>query len=287
MTESAAKAISPSLDVGAKILSNVVRMLQDRFYTEITSSSGEELDTTTSTTVVTENGDEDEEDEDEDEEDDEKMSAIEEEDEPVAEEFVVDLEGVTTSLRDSDKKELAESIVVASARNTKAEYVFVVSTIDPKRAKLEATPVSEAMSASSRRSTWAPGVNYVRAVAKWMRDNDYKHVILLFDYAPTSFIVNAIARECNDLDIELFRRAAFAMHLPSHSLVPKHTALRDSEATEFLSKHFCKRENLAKILDSDPICRWYKFEVGTLVKVEARYGYGLLSTNVKVVEKAV
>ncbi len=96
---------------------------------------------------------------------------------------------------------------------------------------------------------------------------------------------SAVLRECSDLQIELLQRSMFTFHKPSHSLVPKHVALSEAEAAEFLDAHFCKREDLEVLLTIDAMSQWYDFKIGTLVRIERRYGSGLISPSVRVVAK--
>jgi len=203
----------------------------------------------------------------------------------------------TASLRNDDHRELLESRVVAKAAAAPSGSgpvsvpvsvpVLVIVAVDPRQTKMRTAPPSEAMAtAAQHRSSWSPGIGYIRALLKWMRANDYAHTVLVLDDHPTSIVVNAVAKECSDgVRIELFRKCEFNFHTPSHSLVPRHTALTVDEAAVFLKTRYCERKDLEILLTTDPIARWYAYDVGTLVRIDRRYGNGLVSPTVRVVKK--
>ena len=58
------------------------------------------------------------------------------------------------------------------------------------------------------------------------------------------------------------------MSLPENCTVPVHTTLSDAEAKLFFSLKRIAPHQLPKILLDDPVCNYYGFKVGTLVKIQ-------------------
>jgi hypothetical protein len=189
----------------------------------------------------------------------------------------------TASMREEDHRELGESRVVVAgfvAEPVAEPSLVVIYALDPRLSKRASMPLSEQLhavsssgpatatasnasgntlsstAAVSTSGAWSLGVNYVRAVSKWMRARKIRHAIIVMEHTASAFVQGAIGRECADLEIELFVQSTFSVHKPSHSLVPRHTALSTAEAADFLKRHFCESKDLEILLHDDAICRW-------------------------------
>jgi DNA-directed RNA polymerase I, II, and III subunit RPABC1 len=71
-------------------------------------------------------------------------------------------------------------------------------------------------------------------------------------------------------EIELFSLKELQYNLTKHILVPLHTKLSDEESFQ-LKKKF--GHNLASILKTDPVSRFYNFKKGDIIKITRKEGY--------------
>ena len=58
----------------------------------------------------------------------------------------------------------------------------------------------------------------------------------------------------------------------NHSMVPQHEGLTDEEAQLILQELGVKTTQLPRLKSSDPVCRFYNFAVGTVVRIQRRNG---------------
>lgn len=67
--------------------------------------------------------------------------------------------------------------------------------------------------------------------------------------------------------IEVWRWDACQFNVVRHVLVPRHTLAPQEELELVCRVHHLKPEEFPVLLSSDPVCRWYDFPVGSLVKI--------------------
>lgn len=73
----------------------------------------------------------------------------------------------------------------------------------------------------------------------------------------------------NDLykNVQLFLFKDLIFNKTKHSIVPKHILLSDDEAKSILNKYACTKNQLPKILSTDPIAQYYDMKPGNIVKI--------------------
>jgi DNA-directed RNA polymerase I, II, and III subunit RPABC1 len=67
--------------------------------------------------------------------------------------------------------------------------------------------------------------------------------------------------------VEVFKDIELMINLIEHELIPKHELLTEDEKKEFLKSYQCKKKNLMRMYLSDPVARYYKMEVGDIVRI--------------------
>lgn len=94
----------------------------------------------------------------------------------------------------------------------------------------------------------------------------YSHAILVYEGVPTANVKKQID-ELSKIGktIEIFSADDLQLNITKHILVPKHELLKISK--------FKDKINLPIILRSDPICRFYNFPKGEVIKVTRRDGF--------------
>ena len=96
------------------------------------------------------------------------------------------------------------------------------------------------------------------------------HCILVYKTNTPS--VKNIIKEANNigLEIELFTEDELQYNITEHVLVPTHKALNKRDCKEFKDKH---GSQVPVLLRTDPICRFYNFRKGSIIKVTRRNGF--------------
>lgn len=91
------------------------------------------------------------------------------------------------------------------------------------------------------------------------------HAILVYDKQMTSSVKSALTNT-NTVTIEMFTKAELLFNITKHVLVPKHERIDASQYDDSaLSKY-------PKIRRGDPVCRYYGFQVGNLIRITRRDG---------------
>lgn len=96
---------------------------------------------------------------------------------------------------------------------------------------------------------------------------EYNHTILVYEGVPTANVKKQVD-ELSKIgkNIELFSADDLQLNITKHILVPKHELLK-------VGKKFKDKNNLPIILRSDPVCRFYNFPKGEVIKVTRRDGF--------------
>ena len=66
---------------------------------------------------------------------------------------------------------------------------------------------------------------------------------------------------------ELFNYSAVSINITKHDLVPIHILLKDEEVEAVLREKSVGKNNLPKIEDTDPICKYYGGKIGDVFKI--------------------
>lgn len=97
------------------------------------------------------------------------------------------------------------------------------------------------------------------------------HGLIIYQGTPTS-VVKVIISNMEELkiDIELFNASDLKFNITKHILVPKHEALSKEETIEFKIKY---GTSIPVLLKTDPICKFYNFSKGEIIRVIRRDGF--------------
>lgn len=104
-----------------------------------------------------------------------------------------------------------------------------------------------------------------------LQENKIEHGLLIFEGSPTSTVKNVINNTPPiGVNIELFTADDLQFNITKHRLVPKHIKLSKEEAKEFKEKYGV---NIPKLLRIDPVCRFYDFSSGDIIKIIRKDGF--------------
>lgn len=104
-----------------------------------------------------------------------------------------------------------------------------------------------------------------------MRKLDVNHSIIVFKNTATPVAKKAID-ESSDITIELFQEIELQFNITTHYLVPKHELAftkGTKSAIDFKVKY---SDKFPILLKNDPICRFYGYNKGDIIKVTRRDG---------------
>lgn len=112
-------------------------------------------------------------------------------------------------------------------------------------------------------------INYIKDLTRIMTEQNIEHVIVIYNGNTT---LNA--QNINDIkllyNIEFFNEKSFMYNITKCNLVPKHEKLiRKSEEYKLLVK---EKSNLPLIYEHDPVCKYYNFKQGDIVKLTRNNG---------------
>jgi DNA-directed RNA polymerase I, II, and III subunit RPABC1 len=104
-----------------------------------------------------------------------------------------------------------------------------------------------------------------------LQENKIEHGLIIFEGSPTSTVKNVIGNTpALGINIELFTADDLQFNITKHKLVPKHIRLSKEEAKQFKEKYGV---NIPKLLRIDPVCRFYDFSTGDIIKIVRRDGF--------------
>jgi len=101
-----------------------------------------------------------------------------------------------------------------------------------------------------------------------MKEEDITHCLLVYEGLPTTGVKKVIADISElGLTIELFHSDDLQMNITKHYLSCKHEGMSEEDIKKIKDKN-----NLPIILKSDPVCRFYNFEKGTVIRIYRKDG---------------
>lgn len=104
-----------------------------------------------------------------------------------------------------------------------------------------------------------------------LQDRGINHGIIIYSGTPTPTVKNVVSRtSALGIIIELFHNDDLQFNITKHRLVPQHIQLSKEEATEFKAMYGV---SIPILLRSDPVCRFYDFAKGDIVKVVRKDGF--------------
>jgi DNA-directed RNA polymerase I, II, and III subunit RPABC1 len=102
---------------------------------------------------------------------------------------------------------------------------------------------------------------------QYLESNSIKHVIIVYKESITCF-ARKVLDTSYTIKIEYFPASALEVNITNHVLQPRRfTPLSPSRAETFKNKWGI---NFPKMLTTDPICRFYNFDKGSIIEVERR-----------------
>lgn len=119
-------------------------------------------------------------------------------------------------------------------------------------------------------------VKDLEGITKEMNTRDISHGIIVYKNAVTSKAKETIqqfeivGKQLSKFYIELFEDKTLEYDITEHILVPKHEALTKVQSAEFKKTY---GTGIPTLLTSDPVCRFYGFQKGDVVKITRRNGY--------------
>jgi DNA-directed RNA polymerase I, II, and III subunit RPABC1 len=106
-------------------------------------------------------------------------------------------------------------------------------------------------------------VDRVKEFVSVLNDIHISHCIVVYTDSVTS-MAQKIIENTVEFQIELFTIQELQYNLTKHILVPKHICLGDEEAKEFRKKYGLR---FPVILKTDPVCKFYNFKRGDVIKI--------------------
>ncbi len=107
-------------------------------------------------------------------------------------------------------------------------------------------------------------INYIKDLTRLMVEQNIEHVIVIYNGNITMNTANI-----NDIkllyNIEFFSEKSFMYNVINHVLVPKHEKLVKN--TDEYKLIYREKNNLPYIFEHDPICKYYNFKQGDVLKI--------------------
>ena len=119
------------------------------------------------------------------------------------------------------------------------------------------------------------GVKLLRKLREEAECHSVSHVLLACPAGLTPFAAK-VHKDTNGTKdnpaMEVFRKQELGFCVPYHCLVPPHVALTNAEKRELLEFLKCRSCSLPKLKESDPVAKYYRFPLGTVVKIDRSIG---------------
>ena len=93
-----------------------------------------------------------------------------------------------------------------------------------------------------------------------------KHIIVICLKVTPGIQKNIRSSTNMDIKIETFHERELKFNITDHNLVPPHILLDSKESRE-LKVHCVDYNLLPKLLKTDPVCRFYNFPSGSIIKI--------------------
>ncbi len=104
-----------------------------------------------------------------------------------------------------------------------------------------------------------------------LQDRGISHGLIIYSGTPTPTVKNVVARtSALGITIELFNSEDLQFNITKHRLVPLHTPLSKEEVVEFKATY---GTSIPVLLRSDPVCRFYDFSKGDIIKITRKDGF--------------
>lgn len=98
------------------------------------------------------------------------------------------------------------------------------------------------------------------------------HFIILLHQEPTTPAKKALKADMERYKyVEVYPINRFVFNITKHCLVPHHRKMSNEEIRDLLEKYHCSKSQLPKMLSSDPISQYYRFQPGDVIEI-TRFG---------------
>lgn len=101
-------------------------------------------------------------------------------------------------------------------------------------------------------------------------------IIVVSQRPPTSQARKELQASCKVFGavLSIFLFAELNKPFPKHLMVPAHTGIvvNSDEERQLLKRLRCKKSNMPLLLADSPICRWYGWPIGTVVRIDRQWG---------------
>ncbi|KAI8831163.1 RNA polymerase [Chytriomyces cf. hyalinus JEL632] len=111
------------------------------------------------------------------------------------------------------------------------------------------------------------GIKPIKKVCERMMQQSIMKAILIYREKLTPSSNKVIMEMAPKYDIQLFKEAELMVNITHHSLVPKHNLLSKEEKATLLARYRLKDSQLPRIMQSDPVARYYGLKRGQVVKI--------------------
>ena len=112
----------------------------------------------------------------------------------------------------------------------------------------------------------------VKQMRLWSEEHSDADIIIVSLDGPTAFTKKEADNSPNN-SIQFFTFKNLCVNITLHAIVPKHEKLSNEEAENIKLQYSTCDAKLPKLYKSDPICQYYNFEVGSLIKITRTIGY--------------
>jgi DNA-directed RNA polymerase subunit H (RpoH/RPB5) len=112
-------------------------------------------------------------------------------------------------------------------------------------------------------------INYIKELTRLMTEQSLEHIVVVYN---GNITMNA--QSINDIqmlyNIEFFSEKSFMYNITKHALVPLHEKLcKTSEEYRLIAT---ERHNLPHIFEKDPVCKYYNFKQGDVLRITRNRG---------------
>ena len=122
-------------------------------------------------------------------------------------------------------------------------------------------------------------INTIKECLSRLEELEYNHIILVYNGKLTSCANNVVktienTKESDNLikkTFEVFNKDELQLNITKHHLASKHEVVEKKELDELKSKLDILK--LPVILKIDPMCKFYNFQIGDIIKITRRNGF--------------
>lgn len=117
-------------------------------------------------------------------------------------------------------------------------------------------------------------VDKIKEYIHTLSSMNMNHCIIIYTDSVTS-MTKKLVENSIDIKIELFTEEELLYNITKHRLVPEHILLSSEEGKVFKKKYGSKHP---AILRTDPICRFYDYQRGDVIRIIRKSGDGIFIT---------